>query len=333
MTTRGTERKVVYKDDACRVHALELMEEMVERFGVKIHAYVLMPNHTHLVVETPAGNLSAAMQWLNGSYSMWFNRRERRVGPLLQGRFKAVMFEGTAEAWGVTRYVHLNPARVKGLDLNKGKTKAEALGLRAVSEELSKKRQEVLKEFTWSSYPAYAGWRRAPEWLTVNEVLAGGREARVKDQRAAYRRYVESALGQEMTESPLDRAAAGFLLGSGEWIERMRRLLAGDRKEQKAFRRLQKRPEWRQVRRAVETVKGECWSQFRDRHDDWGRDLAFYIARRHCGMSLRALGEEGKMANYYAVAQCIRRTADRLPKDKSLQSALDNVVNCMKIQT
>jgi hypothetical protein len=113
----------------------------------------------------------------------------------------------------------------------------------------------------------------------------------------------------------------------------MRRLLAGDWKEQKAFRELQKRPEWMHVRRAVETVKGEKWAGFRDRHGDWGRDLAFYVARRRCGVSLRYLGEEAKMSNYYAAAQCIRRTAERLSKDRSLRKIMEDVVNCINIQT
>jgi REP element-mobilizing transposase RayT len=333
VTTRGTERKVVYKDDACGLHFLELLQEAVERFAVKIHAYVLMPNHTHLVVETPEGNLSAAMQWLNGSYSMWFNRRERRVGPLLQGRFKAVLFEGKTEAWAVTRYVHLNPVRMKGLALDKGGTRAEALGLRAVPREVLDKRQTVLREYRWSSYPYYAGWRSAPDWMRVKDVLAGGEENRVAGQRAAYRSYVESALGQELTKSPLERAASGLLLGSQAWIERMRRRLTGDRKEQKAFRRLEKRPDWSQVRRAVETVKGERWDEFCDRYGDWGRDLALYIARRHCGVTLRELGKEAGMPNYYAVAQGITRTAERVSRDKALKKALEAVVECINIQT
>ena len=333
VTTRGTERKVVYTDDACRLHFLELLEEGVERFGVKVHAYVLMPNHTHLVVETPGGNLSAAMQWMNGSYSMWFNRRGKRVGPLLQGRFKAVLFEGKTEAWEVTRYVHLNPVRVKGVGLDKGRTKAEALGLRAVPPEVLAQRRAVLRQYRWNSYPYYAGWRSGPKWLTVQDVLAGGEASKVDGQRAAYRHYVESALGQSLSESPLERAASGFLLGSDKWVERMRGLLAGDRKEQKAFRALEKRPDWSQVRRAVETVKGEEWDAFCDRYGDWGRDLAFYVARRRCGVSLRRLGEAGRMSNYYAVAQCITRTADRLARDRSLRKVLTDVVNCINIQT
>ena len=97
VTTRGTERQVIFGDEAGYQHLLDLMEGMVERFRVRLHAYVLMPNHTHLVMETPEANLSAAMQWLSTSYSMWFNRREGRVGPLFQGRYKAILFEGRVE--------------------------------------------------------------------------------------------------------------------------------------------------------------------------------------------------------------------------------------------
>lgn len=333
VATRGTERRVIYKDDNCYLHYVDLLSETVERFGVKVHAYALMPNHSHLVLETPQGNLSAAMQWLNGSYSMWFNRREKRVGPLVQGRFKAVLFEGRAEGWGVTRYVHLNPVRVKGLDLDKTATKAEALGLKPVSEEKLRMRLKVLKEFRWSSYQYYAGWRRAPGWLTVEEVLGRGRGGALDKRRAAYRRYVESALGQMITESPLERAASGFLLGTKEWVERMRRMLSGDRKEQKAFRELEKRPEWEQVRAAVEEVKGERWRDFCDRHGDWGRDMAFYIARRRCGVTLTKLGEAAGVQNYYAVAQSIRRISSRLSKDKDLKKKLKAIINCIKIQT
>lgn len=82
---------------------------MVRQFRVRVHAYVLMNNHYHLVVETPEGNLSRAIQWLNVSYVAWFNRREARVGPLMQGRFKAIVVENAEWAYELSLYVHLNP--------------------------------------------------------------------------------------------------------------------------------------------------------------------------------------------------------------------------------
>ena len=74
---------------------------------------VLMPNHYHLQIETPRLNLSEAIKWLNVSYVSWFNRKARRNGPLLQGRFKAVIHDPDEAGWTIHEYIHLNPVRVK----------------------------------------------------------------------------------------------------------------------------------------------------------------------------------------------------------------------------
>jgi len=91
--------------DRDRKHFLELIEAAVSRFGIVVHAFVLLDNHYHLVVETPTANLSAAMQWMNVSYSVWLNRRRGRAGHLFQGRFKAVVAEPEAYAVELRRYV------------------------------------------------------------------------------------------------------------------------------------------------------------------------------------------------------------------------------------
>ena len=93
VTARGNERRVIYRDDEDRDHFLNLVAEMVELFQVHVHAYVLMPNHYHLLLELPEGNLSGGLQWLNVSYSQGFNRRHRRSGHLFQGRFKSILID------------------------------------------------------------------------------------------------------------------------------------------------------------------------------------------------------------------------------------------------
>ena len=75
VTARGNERKAIYRDDRDRFHFLDLLGEMVERYGVQVHAYVLMDNHFHLLLQTPEANLSRTVQWLKVSYAVWFNRR------------------------------------------------------------------------------------------------------------------------------------------------------------------------------------------------------------------------------------------------------------------
>ena len=85
MTARGNERRAIFRDARDRGHFLELLGQLPERFGVRVHGWVLMDNHFHLLLETPEANLSRVGQWLNGAYSMWFNRRHQRSGHLSQG--------------------------------------------------------------------------------------------------------------------------------------------------------------------------------------------------------------------------------------------------------
>jgi putative transposase len=100
---RGLEKRQIFPDEQANLHFLELLSVLPPRFGLKIHGYVLMGNHYHLQVQTPKANLSQAIQWLNLSYSTWFNRLNRRVGPLFQGRFKAVLHDQDGSALSINR--------------------------------------------------------------------------------------------------------------------------------------------------------------------------------------------------------------------------------------
>ena len=93
VVTRGIDRNAIFRADGDRIHFIDLMAEAHQRFRLRFMAYVLMDNHVHLVVQTPDANLSRAMQWLKVSYSMWFNAKYHRVGPLFQGRFKSVLVD------------------------------------------------------------------------------------------------------------------------------------------------------------------------------------------------------------------------------------------------
>src|SRR5207249_7995783 len=107
VTSRGIERRPIFINERDCQHFCDLLAELADRFAVQLHAYVLMGNHYHLLVQTARANLSQAIQWLNVSYSVWFNRRHERCGPLFQGRFKAIIFEAQDSALLLSRYVHL----------------------------------------------------------------------------------------------------------------------------------------------------------------------------------------------------------------------------------
>jgi REP element-mobilizing transposase RayT len=188
VTARGDHRQAIFCDGRDEGHFLELLAQMRERFRVQVLAYVLMGNHYHLMVCTPEANLSRAMQWLNVSYSVWFNKRRGEVGHVFQGRFKAMVVEG--EGWGIalSEYVHLNPVRIKALGQGERTRAAERQGLgRPPTREEVAARLERLRRYRGSSYRAYAGYAKTPEWLDTEVILsrAGG--------AAAYRQSVLDA--------------------------------------------------------------------------------------------------------------------------------------------
>ena len=314
VTARGIERRVLFTGPREHEHFLELLGEMSERHGVHVHAYVLMGTHYHLIVQTPAANASAALQWLNISYSVWFNRRHKRVGHVFQGRFGSKLIDGDG-SWVLiaSAYLHRNPVRVSSLGLNKTGRKAEARGYVRGQRETIDRRLAVLREHRWSSYGAYAGYGRKPEWLVTEELLrrAGGREA--------YRRYVESYVRQGEKESEFDGLKAQVVVGATEFVEKARGLVKRLSREQPDRKRLAAVVPFERIVAVVEAQRGRPWGEFRDEHGDWGRDLVLYLARRRSGLSLRAIGEQAGGVDYKAVSQAVVRLARRLERDRPLR--------------
>src|SRR5271170_7636119 len=112
---RGDRRERIFEDEGDRKLFLETLEEACEKTGWLVHAWCLMPNHFHLVIETPQANLVAGMKWLLGAYTGRFNRRHKEFGRLFSGRYKALIVDGSGTGYlkTVCDYVHLNPVRAK----------------------------------------------------------------------------------------------------------------------------------------------------------------------------------------------------------------------------
>ncbi len=179
----------LFVDDADRWRFLDTLGTRVDTFGVRLHQYVLMQNHTHLVVETPRGNCSAFMQSLLTSYTVYFNLRHKRHGHLFDGRFKARLVEGDAYLLGLSRYVHLNPVRVKDL--------------RDSPEDALKQ----LRRYYWSSYLQYIGRRKRLEFVTYTPTLAQ-MDGAAADRPRRYRTFVENGVEE------IDEALAGAMARS-----------------------------------------------------------------------------------------------------------------------
>jgi hypothetical protein len=215
----------------------------------------------------------------------------------------------------VGRYVHLNPVRVLRLGLDKRRRAMDRLGLApAPSREAVQERLGVLRTWRWSSYPAYAGWVAVPSWLSA-EVLGrscGGRTA--AEERAALRAYTESAAREGLPERPWERLIGGVILGSESFARAVRAKLQPDEREQPGARQLRGRVSWEQIVRAVESAKGESWARFRDRHGDWGRDVALWVGRRLGRLKLRELAHLAGGLDYTTAGAAVNRIGRRLAR-------------------
>jgi len=326
VTARGNDRKAIFREDTDRFHFLKLLSDLGERFGVRVHAYVLMDNHFHLLLETPEANLSRAMQWLGVSYSMWFNLRHDRTGHLFEGRFKAVIVEDDAGWQEVARYAHLNPVRVARLGLDKAQRAASRAGAVAGPKaEVVAQRLRLLRDYPWSSYRGYAGYCAPLPWVCREPLdrLCGGRTA--QERRAALREYTEQAVRQGAPERPWDKLVAGIVLGSEAFARRLRKNLRGNAREQTQFKALARPVTWTRVVSALERARGEKWAKFSSRHGDWGRDAALWLGRRQGRLSLSALGELAGGMDYAAVSQAVSRFGKRLERDPRLQREVEAI--------
>ena len=323
LCARATERSIIYRSDRERAHWLELFPELVERFRVQIFAYAMMANHYHLLLAAPDLNLSKAMQWFQTSYSMWFNRKHRRVGPLVQGRFHAATVEPAAFGLELSRYVHLNPVRVLSLGLDKDARRAARVGIDTQTPpHLIRQRVEHLRQYRWSSYRAYIGAERPPEWLERKPILDACSRGSIAEQQQAYRKYAEEAVRDGLEESFWEQFTGKVAFGSKEWMRKLGATLRGRLREQPAGRRLRPRPELEAIVAAVEKIRGLPWKDFRGRRGDWGRDMVWYLGWHHGGATLAILGQAAGGADYAAVSAAIKSMQRKVGADRRLRGNL-----------
>jgi len=323
--SRGIERRTIFPDDSFCLHFLDLLCEMTDRFGVEVHSYVLMGNHYHLILRTPGANASQAMQWLNVSFSAWFNAKRQRVGHVFQGRFRSTLVDGDG-AWllQASAYLHLNPVRVSALGLGKSVNKAESLGFVKPDAEQVRARLRVLREHRWSSYRAYGNYAASPEWLVTRELLdrAGGRDR--------YRRYVQSYVTRGMDPAEFTGFSERVALGSREFLDRARSWVKSVSPEQPDRSFLAPRVPFEKIVAVVEALRGEPMAVFALRRGDWGLPMVLYLARMHSGLTLDKIGGLAGGMGYKTVYTRIQRFKVRLEADRELQRMTGQCTKNMK---
>lgn len=300
ITARGNERKRIFfaKSDYDRFKAY--LKEAEEKYGFRLHCYVLMTNHYHLLMETPEGNMSKVMHYVNASYTNSINLKRGRIGHLLQGRYRAILIERDSYLLELSRYIHLNPVRAGAVE-----------------------RPEA---YAYSSYGAYVSGKE-DELVTrdlILEMIGGQGKAAFR----RYREFVERAMGEEM-ENPLKKVYGGVILGGKgfirETLETLKDNVLGSGEISHA-RELQTSWTAEDVVQAIaEELKvsdGEVLKK-----GGSSRNFAIYLMKKHTGMSNRQIGELCGGLSYSAVAKAYQRFSLQVGKDRSLREKVEGIAS------
>jgi REP element-mobilizing transposase RayT len=279
--SRGNGGEAIFQTDGDHRKFIEYIAKAAEKFGIIVHVYCLMPNHYHMVIETPESNLSVSIQWLNVSYACYFNARHQRHGHLFQGRFKSILIDKSEYLDVLSRYIHLNPVRAN-----------------LVSK---------MSDYEWNSYRFFIGQVGPPVWLDVNRLLAGfGTKKNVA--MARYRSYVED-VDLATLKNPTDEVLEGCILGSPVFAEWVRKSFLSDRVDESQVPQLKKL----KTRPTVDLIVDKVAGSFRVKKSqilakgqkgNMPRDVAIYFAKSLTGVSGQELGM--KFGNISGAAITVR---------------------------
>lgn len=223
ITSRGDRRENIYDSDADRDNFLEVLEKVCQQYNWSVHAYCLMSNHYHLLVETPDGNLSKGMRQLNGVYTQKYNRTNNKVGHVFQGRYKSILVDGDAYLLELSRYIVLNPVRAQMV--------------------------RVAKDWRWSSYCAMVGVVPCPDWMD-REWLLSCFARRQSTAIEAYKKFVVEGKNQP---SPWEDLKNQVFLGDDQFVDRMLSLVDAE-KSLNEIPKAQRRPKGKSLEEYSQTT-------------------------------------------------------------------------------
>jgi REP element-mobilizing transposase RayT len=289
---RGDRREPIFVDDEDRKLFLATMGQACQKTGWQVHAYCLMNNHFHLVVETPQANLVAGMRWFLGTYTARFNRRHKLSGHLFSGRYKSLIVDGSGNGYlkTVCDYVHLNPVRAKLLGA-----------------------EQALRSYRWSSWPEYLkppGKRWS--WMRVDRILG---EWAIPQDSTGGRQRLERAMEQrrelEQSQASGDwqRLRRGWCWGPKGFREELLEMIGERKGNQHYGEELRESDEQKAERLVGQMLRDKSWTEpelrRRAKGDAGKADLADRL-RLETTMTWRWIAERLAMGHWRTAANAVR---------------------------
>jgi REP element-mobilizing transposase RayT len=297
---RGRRGEAIFEDKEDYTAFISLLKELVETYNVRISAYSLMPNHYHLLVQTPDGNISRSMRHLNGVYTQRFNRTHHYDGQLFKGRYKSILVEGDSYLLELVRYIHRNPLEA---------------GL-----------VENLQKYPWSSHKGYLSNAKKWAWLYKGFILSffGGNKP---DCIRIYSRFVSEETSQEINKI-LSKKKLPSVMGNKSFIEKVKERFFSDKSHEEVPESRRQAPE---VDRIIEEV---CKSYHVKRQDllasrrgyfNEPRNVAIYLIGGLRGEPLKGVGRAFGIDRNSTVSSVIERLNKEKKKNKKMSRRIETL--------
>ncbi|MFA6317526.1 MAG: transposase [Elusimicrobiota bacterium] len=295
---RGNSQQRIFLDEPDHLRFLNLLGLANLRFGFAVHAYTLMPNHYHLLLQTPLGGLSTGMRLVNGMYAQRFNQRHQRVGHLFQGRFQSILVDSNAYWMTLSRYIHQNPVRA---------------GL--VSSPW---------DYPWSSCRALMGLEPVPPWLVVEATMKAFGDTPL-ESLAAFARHIAA----EDAANPFEAVVGQSFWGGEEFTSRMKRLAAGRLTEEISRSAvLRQRPTAAQVEGAVDQAIGLAHEAGKWSKRSISPRIAALLMQEVGGMKLKDIAERYGVGPF-ALSKALARLRKQLAKDTGIRRVVEKTTRLL----
>lgn len=305
VTCRGNERKEIFKDDRDRETFLEILVYSSKIYNIKIFSYILMENHFHLLIETPLGNLGGFMRHFNITYTGYYNRRHNRVGHLYQGRYKSILVDKESYLSVLSRYIHLNPVRIKEMERKTDKEKIQHL-----------------RNYKWSGLPGYINKGEREQFVDYAMVLEGygGDNDR---GRLAYKKRIYDDISEKLEIR--DKVIGQSIIGGEEFIKWVKEELLKRQKDREcpSLREIQR---YRAKEKIIEAIKKESGKGLEEIKREKGsiRQIAMDLLYRIGGLKGVDIGELIGV-DYSTVSQGRKRLREKIEKDRKLKQLVDRI--------
>jgi REP element-mobilizing transposase RayT len=298
---RGRRGEPVFRGRGDYSSFVDLLKETCEAWNGRVAAYCLMPNHYHLLLQTPEANISRCMRHVDGVYTQRFNRNHDCDGPLFRGRYKAILVDADRYLLELVRYIHRNP-------LSAGLT-------------------ERLGSYPWSSHRGYLSRARTWDWLHKDYVL-GMLATKEADRLRLYREFVSLGDSQDLLEV-FSRKRLPWVLGSEGFVAAVKERFFGRKLNDEVPESRELAPDVNKIKRAVcEFYRIEEAELLVSRRGSFNeaRNVAIYLTRRLRRDRLKEIGESFKVNTYSSVSSVVERLKAALTTDRRLRQRVEGLI-------